>query len=313
MDNEAHFRAEPVGIMGTKSDHVDIPGTVRESARSIDRLALDLLESDEPFSAESVHQIRVATKRLRAHWNLVRPDLDKKAYRRAKERLRISARCLAGQRDARVILSTLETLFENARSAKLRRSAKAVHETANAYFRAGAAEPTGSGKKREMVDALQSDREEWSELDLGGADARLLEHGLRTTYAKARRHGRRAARSRQPEAFHRWRRWSKYLLYQLEALEHLDPERLRPWLRDLKRIGKLLGKSQDYTIAMRLVRDTLDLQEQDRRRVIDALEEKQRAVLRKVCASRNRVFELRPDQFVRALTEDMGLKRGVRL
>ncbi len=299
--------------MGTKSDHVDIPGTVRASARSIDRIALDLLQSDEPFSDANVHQIRVATKRLRAHWNLVRPELDKKGYRRVKERLRISARCLAGQRDAIVILSTLQKLVRSARSAKLRRSAKAVQEVATGYFRAGATQLTGSAKQRELVDALQTDSEEWGRLDIGGADARLLEHGLRSTYAKARRHSRRAAKSRQPEAFHRWRRWSKYLFYQLEALEHLDPDRLRPLLRDLKRIGKLLGKSQDYTIAMRLVRDTLDLQEQDRRRVIDALEERQRAALRKVCAARNRVFELRPDEFVRALIEDMGLERGVRL
>jgi CHAD domain-containing protein len=310
MDDEMRERRPTVDIMEATAESVDLPYEVKSSAASLDRIALDLLRGDEPFAPESVHKVRVTTKRLRAHWNLVRPELGKKRYRKAKERLRLAARRLAGQRDATVILATLDELAEQARSPKLQRSAKAVREVAAEYLANREVAAPSTDAQDELVGALETDLSEWSELALGGADATLLEHGLRETYGRARRLGRYAARTQRGADFHRWRRWTKYLMYQLEVLVPLDPERLQPYLRDLKRLGKLLGKSQDFAVAKRLVSEDLELQEQDRRRVLKALERSDRSVIRRTRSFRDRLFDKRPGQFVGELACDMGLARG---
>ena len=294
------------------SASVDLPGEVRSSAMALDSLALDLLRGAEPFSADSIHRIRVATKRLRAHWNLVRPELGKKEYVAAKERLRLAARCVAGQRDATVMLATFDELIDAAPSAKLRHSLVAVRQAASEYFDAEAAQLPGLAEQQQLIEALEADRRQWEEIELGRADASLLEHGLRDTYARSRRSGRFAARGQRAEDFHRWRRWSKYLLYQLEILERFDPDRLSRYIHDLKSLGKLLGRSQDYAVTRRLVRDRLDLQEEDRRRVLKAIDRKDRSVLRQSRMLRARLIEQRPGKFVHGLSADMGLARSAR-
>ncbi len=298
--------------MGHDSASVDLPGEVMSSAVSLDTLALDLLRGAEPFSADSIHRIRVATKRLRAHWNLVRPELKKSAYTTAKERLRLAARCVAGQRDATVMLATFDELIDAAPSAKLRHSLVAVRQAASEHFAADTVELPAAPEQQKLIEALEADRHQWQKLELGRADASLLEHGLRETYARARRSGRYAARGQRAEDFHRWRRWSKYLLYQLEILERFDPDRLSRYIRDLKALGKLLGRSQDHAVTRRLVRDTLDLQKEDRRRVLKAIDRKDRSVLRRARSLRSRLFDQRPGKFVRALSADMGLARSRR-
>ena len=291
---------------------VDLPREVTTSAIALDALALELLRGDEPFSAESIHQVRVTTKRLRAHWNMVRPELRKKDYLAAKERLRLAAKCVAGQRDATVMLATFDELIEAAHSAKLRHSLVAVRQAAEEFFAAETAQVPGATERQKLIEALDADRRQWEKLELGRADASLLEHGLRDTYARARRSGRFAARGQRSEDFHRWRRWTKYLFYQLEVIERFDPERLSRYIRELKSLGKLLGRSQDYAVTRRLVRDKLDLQKQDQRRALSAIDRKDRSVLRRSRALRARLFDRRPGKFVGALSDEMGLAAGGR-
>ena len=98
----------------------------------------------------------------------------------------------------------------------------------------------------------------------------------------------------------------------VRGIERFDPERLSRYIRELKCLGKLLGRSQDYAVTRRLVRDKLDLQKQDQRRALSAIDRKDRSVLRRSRALRARLFDRRPGKFVGALSDDMGLAAGGR-
>ena len=83
---------------------------VRARALEVNSATRDLVNSKEAFTHDGIHDIRVATKRLRALWQLVRPVIEPQIARTADQRLREIAHSVAGARDADVARDLLADL-----------------------------------------------------------------------------------------------------------------------------------------------------------------------------------------------------------
>lgn len=270
---------------------------LRRRALDLDDETRKLIASKNAFEPEGIHQIRVATKTLRAFWQLVRPVIEPQIARAANDRLRGLAHSLAGARDTQVMAGLLtelrdaeEPLFRGTfdRAAQLFVAGDDLGEHAAALRPA-------------MLAAIDGDRNDWKSLVLPD-DRALLEHGLGRVYRKTRRRAETAARTRTHPDLHRWRRWVKYLRYQLEALFTEPPAGIAERIEDLKALGHTLGLRNDLAVLRGRLRElghgdpfgavyrSIDLRDQ--------------ALATRIPEASQRLFESSPEEFVASVLED---------
>ncbi len=204
-----------------------------------------LVESDEAFNADGVHEIRVGTKKLRALWQLVRPVIGPGIAKSAHKRLKATARSLAEARDARVLTETLEDLKGSEESlyhgAFDRAAALLVDDTAT--------DLATDELRTQMLGTLETDRAEWRSLVLPD-DRALLETGLHRAYGRGLESLGLAAADPTHDNWHELRRWIKHLRYQLESLAAESPGGLADRIGDLKHLGRLLGRKNDLAVLV---------------------------------------------------------------
>src|SRR5215213_4499072 len=91
-----------------------VPGGIRRIACGQLETAIERLEgrTDEQLGT-AVHETRKSLKRLRATVRLARDELGDEVYRRENGAFREAGRRLAGARDSRVLLETLDALTDS--------------------------------------------------------------------------------------------------------------------------------------------------------------------------------------------------------
>ncbi|MCC5888145.1 MAG: CHAD domain-containing protein [Gammaproteobacteria bacterium] len=187
-----------------------------------------------------VHALRVSCKRLRALWRMLEPAFGTELTRPMERTLRDAAKQLAGQRQAWVLVKTLERLGRKASARKDR--FLAVDLAADLAAALGTAEaPTTSVPF--LRQAFEQQPPALRALPRRPSVDDLIA-GIVSGAERARRHGRRARRRDEVERWHRCRRWVKYELYQLDITLDLKGA-LRRRHRRLERLGELLGRHQD--------------------------------------------------------------------
>jgi CHAD domain-containing protein len=217
------------------------------------------------LSAEDVHEIRRETKRLRALWQLLRPALGRSRARPPERSVRAVAKALETDREFDALAETLDRLAPEARAAE--RGEGRVSEveaverlrTLLAHDRAALAPPRADAG---LLRRLEAQAVAIEDLPRPLA-ARDLAAGLRRSYRKARRAGRRARGSDDPAQaaphWHRARRWAKYEHLQIGLLGRPGGSRERR--RRLKRFAKVAGQHhdlQDLRDAMAARADALE-------------------------------------------------------
>lgn len=285
---------EPVGTPVDRS----FAEAVRTVALDANEAARGMANARDAFEAESIHQLRVSSKRLRALWQLVRPVIQPQIARAANERLRDMARLLAATRDTQVLSDLL---------ADLRDSEEPLYHAA--FDRAGAVLPNAPALEGQaevvrtaMLEALNADRDEWRSLVLPDNDS-LIEHGLGRSYRKTRRRAETAGRTESHEDNHRLRRWVKYLRYQLEALKEVPAEDLARRVEMLHKLGSVLGKRNDLA----LLRERLiEHGEGDPFGVVfRAIELRDRAFARTMPEAVAQLFRDTPEEFVAVIQSEL--------
>jgi len=188
-----------------------------------------------------VHALRVACKRLRALWRMLEPGFGPGVTRPAERALRDAARELAGQRQAWVLVKSLESLQHKADRRQDRVLAAdlagRLTEALGAEAAVATPGPLLRGVFGQQLPALAA-------LPGGPPSVEDLLAGILHGAQRARKLGRRAGRRGEAVLWHRCRRWVKYEHYQLELA--LRPNGvLRQRHRRLERLGVLLGRHQD--------------------------------------------------------------------
>jgi CHAD domain-containing protein len=203
-----------------------------------------LLESDE-----HVHEVRKATKRMRAVLRMVRDEIGTDMYRDLNVAVRDISRPLSRVRSSVAMADIFDRLISG--------------------------DPSLSSVGAEMHDGLHSERRR-VRLGVSGALAedlarrlarvrvRLGDAGLsggggvstrwvRRTYGRGRNGMTRAFADGSPESFHIWRKQVKYLRHQMELLVDVGSDDVAELIKNLESLGEDLGRGNDLSDLERWV------------------------------------------------------------
>jgi len=193
------------------------------------------------LSDTHVHEVRKATKRVRAVLRMLSDDIESRDYTRLNAEVRDLARDLSEIRSAVVQVELLESLV--AEDDKLTIDTRELHgELVNA------ADKQRQGLDDSEVDGLSlrfaAVRSGIDEIEFHDDTSASLS-GIRRTYRRGRRSMTRAYAVPTVESFHLWRKQVKYLRHQMEILQSVGIPTIPDLVADLEEIGEGLGGDHD--------------------------------------------------------------------
>ena len=206
---------------------------------------------------QDVHAVRLATKRFRAWWHLLRPFICESEFQAQNGHLREAAESLAPQRDCRVALETLSVLRDQAgaggQQAAVDACIQALTPACNTSRPMAFDAPTELAL-RKGAHALADSAAALARLPLAITDDwDLLQPGLAASYSRTCRAMRRARHRPTVKDFHIWRTQVKRLYYQLDLLRPVWPGHLKRLTHRLKKLGDLLGEDHDLWVLQELL------------------------------------------------------------
>ena len=268
---------------------------IRRCALQRIRQVLFIVDGLHREEAENIHAVRLATKRLRAAWRLLRSGVGNEVRKRADQRLRAAGKSLAEDRDAYVRCQTLTQLAEGARHPALIR----VYEDVLSLL-AGHSEIDKSVDWARVKDAFTSEEDAWVNLPATTERRNVLIDGLQWTYGRVYKKAKRATSLSGRERYHDWRRHAKYLLYQLEMIPWLNATSLSIYHPDLKKLGRTLGRYHDLALLRERI-STMELPEAEARirlPIVRDVREEERRLARQCRVLGRRLFALPPKRFL---------------
>lgn len=201
---------------------------------------------DEPV--ESIHELRLVLKRMRALLLLLHPVLSERLIHREEERLAKAAKTLAPARDAGVGLKTLEGLKRKLRGpdaaamTRLQRRFAAVSQDCQAPL------PTLTRRIQSAAATVRQTATAVARARWRRQGWEALESSWKDGYRRVRRRYRAAHTDSNEDAFHRWRTASKSFMYQLALLRPAAPKRWGRYLKELDHLQSTLGREHDLAV-----------------------------------------------------------------
>jgi CHAD domain-containing protein len=193
------------------------------------------------LSDTHVHEVRKATKRVRAVLRMLSDDIDSRDYTRLNAKVRDLSRELSQLRSAVVQVELLGSLV--AEDAQLAIDTRWLHGELAAALdteRRGLEDSEVEGMSLRFM-AVRSGIEKIEFLD----DATTLLGGVRKTYRRGRNSMTYAYAAPTIESFHTWRKQVKYLRHQMEILQSVGTPAIPDLVADLEAIGEGLGGDHD--------------------------------------------------------------------
>ena len=204
----------------------------------------------QPALGERVHEIRTATKKVRALLPLARGARRRgrgRAGDRADRRLRTVARMVSRFRDTETLVGTMDALLALMPSAHRPALARARNRLAIRLKKERDSFETRA-RPQDLARALRRARRKVERCFRGDGDWRVLRRAIESGYRRARRLMARAYRLQTGAAFHEWRKAVKTHLYQAQTLERGWPPERHGHLGALDQLGDLLGQEHDLTV-----------------------------------------------------------------
>ncbi len=232
-------------------------GVVQVALGELDEAVAALRGGELP--AKAVHSSRKAFKRVRAIIRVARAGLGDDVATRDGTALRDAGRRLAGARDAKVVIDTLDGLIarfpdrlDTDALAPLRDLLIAEHAEAEA----AAARDTGAVGM--VLDELATVRADIARWDLGETAPVVLAEGLARIYRRGRKTLRQAEAStgeHRTEALHDLRKRAKDLWHAAELLEAAAPDALGPIAAQAHDLADLIGDDHDLAVLAERARE----------------------------------------------------------
>ena len=205
------------------------PDGVRRIARGqLDRAGEELVGGPKRKLGVAVHDARKGLKRLRATVRLARGALGEETYRRENVAFRDAGRCLAGVRDASVLIETLDALegacgddLPGDVTTKLRARLKDERRQALESLKADDARVAA------VLAEIDSARRRTAVWTFDGDGFEAVEPGLRRIYRRGRKAMRRAQKQPTNANLHDWRKRVKDLWYAEQILRPASPKRMK--------------------------------------------------------------------------------------
>lgn len=205
---------------------------------------------------KTVHNLRMACKKLRGLIRLVRPAFAD--YRSENAAFRDAARNLSGLRDGAVLIQTCDSLLDacddevdRSRFAPIRRRLALRHKALSKRGNVGA---RLRQFERDMEAARRRARH-WC-LDADGFDA--LQGGIARSYKGAKRAMIEASKRPTGEAVHEWRKCAKDHWYHARLLSPMCPQLLKGHRDAARDLAERLGHHHDLgVLRQRLIEEEL--------------------------------------------------------
>jgi CHAD domain-containing protein len=218
---------------------------LKKRAMALDADIPRLLRPADRLLPRHVHATRVVTKRLRAWWRLMLPLAGRTAVRNAERRLADVAEFLAPARDAEVMRQILRQLGRRAKSDAVRATIEMAARQLAAIAPSDAPAPEFPQLREQIIHAFKSDAAAWRRLPVTADIGDSLVAEAARTYRRVRRRGRRVTGRDSPRDLHAWRLWVKVHLHQIEFLAAGRGRTFEELIRQLIRLGRMLGRGQD--------------------------------------------------------------------
>lgn len=222
-------------------------GVKRIGLALLETMCVELRQMDKPNA--NIHTTRKACKQFRALLRLVRFEIGEDRYKMANDTIRNAAGRLSLVRDTRVLIDTVEDLWEDYYD----------------FF----ADPVFEGLRRRLkkrhhrlMQNLLQQSPDLDELPLvfkemkGPVRRWTFEHsdfeayapGIKRVYKRGRKWMNQAWKYPTPENLHEWRKEVKYLYYHCGFLYQLWPEMMEVYVNSLGALQNLLGKDHDLAL-----------------------------------------------------------------
>jgi CHAD domain-containing protein len=250
-----------------------------------------------------VHEVRTATKKVRALARLVGPAVGSPA-RRSDRRLGRVARAVSGLRDAQVILASFDQLASD-HAGGLSQSLRSARAALAKRLREQTRSFDESHREKEVAEQLRREARRIKRWKASQDGWGLVGAGLRAGYRKARKAMRRALADPNGVTFHAWRRAVKSHRFQLRALKPLWPALLGARIAQLETLGEWLGNEHDLTILEEtlVAERACFVEDRDCARILGALEKRRDELRAETRPLGKRLFAERPSAFAARLHE----------
>jgi CHAD domain-containing protein len=280
-----------------------VPDGIRRIARGQLHDARDELDNTPSRRiGEAVHATRKRLKRLRACVRLARDAIGQPAYERENTTLRMAGRRISAQRDAEVLVQTLDGLSERFADELPADATAALRERLEEERKAaGASLADGNGHvaaTRTAIEATLARTPTWT-FEHDGFDA--LSPGLRRIYRRGRRAMRAAREDPTPEHLHEWRKRVKDLWYAAEIVQCARPKRLAQVARRAHKLSTLLGDHHDLHVLREYVatHPQCFAQEVHHQALLAVIDRRAVRLCEKALARGGKVYDRKPKRFVR--------------
>lgn len=201
----------------------------------------------QPFTGDSIHEVRLSGKRSRALLRLMRDALPRRDYRRETDCWRAIGRALGPARDAQVLGDTLASLG--------RRHARALPAADIDALRRRFAQQQARAMRAvgrripHVATELTAARERIARWRLRVGWPAVW-NGFAASWRRGRHAQRAARRHADGDHHHEWRKRVKDLVHQIRLLRRLWPEQMRSWERAWDRLADRLGEEHDLQVLL---------------------------------------------------------------
>jgi CHAD domain-containing protein len=274
--------------------------SIRDGVRRIARAEIDavIVALRGPLHEKSVHDVRKATKRLRALLRLLRDQLGARRYRRENRTFRDAARALSPARDAEVLVASVGRLAGSLDGK--RRVLAPVTRVARHRLRAARRSTRPGAMKKRIVASMRRARSRVAAWPIADDGWKALAPGARRIYRKGRSAWRTAEAAPTVANLHEWRKRAKDLRYALDLFEPLWPPVLEALADETDALGDRLGEDHDLALLRRFVRDVL-ADEAASRDVLAEIDVSRRRLQAESWTRAARLYETPPGPFMRRL------------
>jgi CHAD domain-containing protein len=251
---------------------------------------------------EHVHEVRRATKRVRALLRMVRDRLGEQSYRHDNAVLRDVARDLSALRSATIRVTTLEMLARSC--SPIAASVEGLHVQLSSEMTAlRASVGAGSPLADDLVDRLQSATASVGEWTLPPALI-FTAPGLQRTYRRGRLGMERVYADQSTDRLHAWRKRVKYLRHQMEIFGAVLPESMQMMAGSLRELGEGLGMDHDLADIESVVLRSPDVFSSPTAQgeMLDVIAHRRRELQADLLPLGKRLYAQTPGDFVRVMT-----------
>lgn len=206
-----------------------------------------LTHPDSLHDEALVHDLRVATKRLRAAWHLVGELSGKKLARKRRKTLRKLSAHLAFRRDAAVLDELVATLSESQPDPKASKLLGRIRDAIREEPTHSEEQPCPDGLFEEVCEGVTEEIAAWEAINWGAPKKarKAIRRSLRKTASRARKKTGTALKDKSPEAWHDWRKAIKRLRYQREFVAQASGRTPGKFDGRISRLGTALGQRND--------------------------------------------------------------------